>query len=296
MLKHLVVALALVTALSTDVSVTSDPPVMLMAQTLHAHDTPIEAPRAQHVDPRPGCDEVAVMTVCGLPYEAGPWCGQDGNRIQAIYLRHVSEPSSGYQAVVDDIERAVWTADETLNRSAQREGRTAHFRFLTNDPCELQIDHVTTRQAVSDGRSAIQAVRAAGYESRDDRTFMIFFGEAKGCGWATLYSDTQSDPARNLNNIRGHYVAISKQCVNHYVVAHELGHTMGAVLEGAPNRHDGTHCKDGRDVLCVSTPANSKCPELVFDCGRDDWFAFEPRSHYLRTHWNTRYSSWLLTS
>ncbi len=86
------------------------------------------------------------------------------------------------------------------------------------------------------------------------------------------------------------------------VEAHELMHSLGAVLPTAPNGTPAGHCDDDSDRMCYAdgTPLltlRSVCPtanEGLFDCGHDDYFHTAPRrGSYLATHWNAAASSFL---
>lgn len=223
-----------------------------------------------------------------------PSCGDSGRRIHAIYLRE-SHQADQFASFGSRIEQAMADADAILLQSAQREGRSAHFRFAANQECRPKIANVVTSRPQHSFHDAIDAVQDAGYRGRSDRTWLIFSDNTNGCGAATLSSDSQPDPSRNENNLTEHYVNVSRNCINGHVVAHELGHVLGAVQPGAPHASGGGHCSDGYDVLCDGSSGSSHACErpILFDCNRDDYFAFVPQSEYLRTHWNTVNSYWI---
>lgn len=221
-------------------------------------------------------------------------CGDSGRRIHAIYLRQSDQPDQ-YDALGPRIRQAMADADAILLQSARREGRSAAFRFATNQQCQPKIANVVTSRPQGSFDDAVHAVQDAGYRGRSDRTWLIFSDNTNGCGIATQAADSSPDPARNRNNLTEHYVNVSRSCLNGYVVAHELGHVLGAVQLDAPHSTGDGHCSDGYDVLCNGSSGSSQACErpALFDCNRDDYFAFVPQSEYLRTHWNTTRSYWI---
>ena len=78
--------------------------------------------------------------------------------------------------------------------------------------------------------------------------------------------------------------------------AHELTHTFGAVLSGAPHATRFGHCWDAYDVMCYEDGPGTHlqlnvCPvahQQLLDCGHDDYFNTNPGpGTFLKTHWNT---------
>jgi hypothetical protein len=87
------------------------------------------------------------------------------------------------------------------------------------------------------------------------------------------------------------------------MAAHELTHTLGAVLHGSPNASGAGGCLDDYDLLCGRTaPAAGAhvCPkkhENRLDCGHDDYFSTNPKpGSYLAENWNVAQSEFLLRS
>jgi hypothetical protein len=83
--------------------------------------------------------------------------------------------------------------------------------------------------------------------------------------------------------------------------AHELTHTLGAVLGGAPHATNYGHCWDTYDVMCYDdgpgTELKVVCPrahQQLLDCGHDDYFSTAPPAgSWLLTHWNVANSGFL---
>jgi hypothetical protein len=91
-----------------------------------------------------------------------------------------------------------------------------------------------------------------------------------------------------------------------YSVTHELGHTLGAVQDGAPHSTGYGHCTDGFAIMCyddggpnAAQYTTSACAAplgsyggsyagVTFDCGSNDYLsAAPPLGSWLATHWNT---------
>ena len=81
------------------------------------------------------------------------------------------------------------------------------------------------------------------------------------------------------------------------VVAHELGHTLGAVQNKAPGSNDHGHCVDEWDVMCRATGPRARSRRLrqlvagagqpvrpAPGCGSDSYFIPKPKQGgYLAT-------------
>src|SRR5262249_10572725 len=90
------------------------------------------------------------------------------------------------------------------------------------------------------------------------------------------------------------------------VMAHELGHTLGAVQLSAPHSNGAGHCTDEADRLCQNDdppalPTTSVCTgpndDDLLDCNNDDYFNAHPAAgSYLDTHWNLARSGFLASS
>jgi hypothetical protein len=88
------------------------------------------------------------------------------------------------------------------------------------------------------------------------------------------------------------------------MAAHELAHTLGAILTGSPNASGAGGCTDDYDLLCgpdrSGKPVRAACPrkhETRLDCGHDDYFSTSPRpGSYLARNWNVAQSEFLLRS
>ncbi|WP_241980065.1 Ig-like domain-containing protein [Cryobacterium glaciale] len=90
------------------------------------------------------------------------------------------------------------------------------------------------------------------------------------------------------------------------VIAHEVGHNIGAVQDSAPHSTRGGHCYDEADLMCYDDGGlyfaaggtlTFTCAGLdsAIDCHDEDYYypGTPPASNYLATHWNTSNSGFL---
>src|SRR3712207_2574130 len=86
------------------------------------------------------------------------------------------------------------------------------------------------------------------------------------------------------------------------VEAHELVHTLGAVMSTAPHGTSPGHCYDESDTMCYADGGGKAmqqvCPperEYLLDCNSDDYFSTDPTpGSWLDTHWNAADSRFLV--
>src|SRR3712207_6498118 len=86
------------------------------------------------------------------------------------------------------------------------------------------------------------------------------------------------------------------------VEAHELVHTLGAVMSTAPHGTSPGHCYDESDTMCYADGGGKAmqqvCPperEYLLDCNSDDYFStFPAPGSWLDTHWNAADSRFLI--
>jgi hypothetical protein len=152
--------------------------------------------------------------------------------------------------------------------------------------------------------SIVDGLRALGYEFNGDGTgqarYIVYYDSPSPTGAAgtghVFTSDSSAGP-RNQNNKGGLYAVEYRfdqgGGVPHWeVLVHEVLHTMGAVVQSAPNSTTGGHCTDGQDVMCYADSATARynanvCTTRVLDCNRNDYFnPAPPAGSYLAGNWN----------
>jgi chitodextrinase len=150
----------------------------------------------------------------------------------------------------------------------------------------------------------VDGLRALGYEFNGDGSgqarYIVYYDSPSPTGAAgtghVFTSDSSAGP-RNQNNKGGLYSVEYRfdqgGGVPHWeVLVHEVLHTMGAVVQSAPNSTTGGHCSDGQDVMCYADSSTSRydagiCTTRVLDCNRNDYFnPAPPAGSYLAGNWN----------
>jgi len=234
--------------------------------------------------------------------------GNDGPRVQAVYA-HPPGTTSRYGAVLSDIKTWAAEVDETYSRSAAETGGTRHVRFVTTPACELSVMDVVARADSFDHTVAdLEKLNLA----RNDRKYLVWMDANQICGIGENYNDAALGRANKNNGplgIPGMVARIDQGCWGEYTnlvrgstEAHELTHTLGAVLSNAPHATEFGHCWDGYDVMCYDDGPGTQlrediCPfteQRLLDCGDDDYFNTNPPpGSFLKTHWNTANNQFL---
>ena len=266
------------------------------AEGLIFHDPPGDAPSKAAATPGIGC--------------FGD--GRDGNRVQAMYAVPADRPDR-YAQVLPSIRQWAAEMDAVFQASAAQTGGTRRVRFVTDQNCDLVVTPVVLSPSGDDTlENTIAELQTQGF-SRSDRKYLVWMDSTVLCGIATYYADRRPT-VENFNNGRAGVPAsvsrIDSGCWGlgsrgQSVEAHELMHSLGAVLPTAPNSTVNGHCTDDNDRMCYAdgSPAlrlQSICGadhEALLDCRHDDYFstAAAPGS-FLANNWNGANSSFLSTS
>ena len=241
----------------------------------------------------------------GLATHVAPSCsgtGEDGNRVQVLYLRE-STTVSRYTDVLALLRNEVANVDDVFALSARQTGGERRVRWVNDANCTPVIPEVVVPPgSLGDFTATIKALQAAGL-TNPARKYLAFTEAARLCGVGTLYEDPST--SNNMNDGRAaSYARVDAPCWSssgHSVAAHELTHTLGSVLSGAPHATPASHCTDEADLMCYVDGAGvtmrSVCPsaqEQLLDCNHDDYFNTDPQpGNFLHDHWNTARSSFL---
>jgi hypothetical protein len=238
--------------------------------------------------------------------------GQDGNRVEALYALPAGRPDR-YNQVLPLIRQWAAETDAVFQNSAAQTGGTRRVRFVTDGNCDLVVTRVALSASSDDTfENTIAELAAQGY-SKSNRKYLVWMDSTVLCGIATYYADDRPT-ADNFNNGRagvpGSVARTDAGCWGlasrgGSVEAHELMHSLGAVLPSAPNSTVNGHCNDDDDRMCYSDGSpllvlRDICPsdqEALLDCRHDDYFNTAPApGSYLATHWNGANSSFLSTT
>ncbi len=219
--------------------------------------------------------------------------------IQVIYAR-ASDLPDRYSSSVAKIRDLVEEANFLVYDAARAAGDTADLQVqcVLGSSFTIDVDHAVlpTRNADASFATIAEDLKDQGYD--DPRIkYWVFYDDPGPCtcgGKGLLYLDDRPG-VENLNNGNGvPMFAVTFGHDSRRIMLHELGHTMGAVQDGAPFSTGATHCYDGKDIMCYDDGGpyghmyrSTYCSTEVFDCDRDTYFNTRPASgHWLSNHWN----------
>jgi hypothetical protein len=228
--------------------------------------------------------------------------GRTGKRVQLLYLHEGASPSR-YTKYLNSFRTWAAGVDAIFDASAGETGGSRHIRYVTTPECRADVAEVQLPGgSLRSFAATIDALRGLGY-NRTDRKYLIFADTNLYCGISTYVNDTR--PGRgNRNNGGPSYARVDSGCWSATMAAHQLTHSLGAVLTDSPNATGAGSCTDEYDLLCgedrTGKPVKNACPkknEIRLDCGHDDYFSTNPApKSYLDTHWNVALSEFLLRS
>jgi hypothetical protein len=220
--------------------------------------------------------------------------GQSGNRVQVLYV-HGAGNADRYGQFLASFRGWAGEVDTIYNTSAAQTGGVRHVRFVTDSGCNVAVDDVSIDNgALNDFGNSVTAVQARGY-NRTDRKYLMFVDANALCGIAYVLLDSSAGQS-NGNNSGPSYARVDSGCWAGPPAAHELTHTMGAVMNDSPNHTAYGHCTDDYDIMCyqdgpgtvVRIVCGNQAQDNLLDCNHDDYFNTNPPAgSYLATHWNT---------
>lgn len=235
----------------------------------------------------------------GLTASALPVCegdGVSGKRVEVLYIHGTT---SRYAQYLETFRTLAEGVDAIFNASAAETGGERHVRYVTetvNGQCRPVVRDVRISDAAlnaNDWAPLLNAVQAAGY-TRTDRKYLQFVDATVYCGIGGFAGDTTKSDS-NRSNTGPEYARADSGCWNAGVAAHELGHTLGAVNNNAPNASGHAHCVDEYDVMCYKDGddvtlvyrCTDRAHDQLLDCNHDDYYHTNPApGSYLATYYN----------
>src|SRR6185503_17564677 len=211
-----------------------------------------------------------------------PVCEGDGTSGKRVEVLYIHGSTSRYSQFLETFRTVAEGVDVIYNESARETGGERHVRFVTenvNGVCRPAVRDVQIADSAlnaNDWAPLLNAVKALGYTRKG---------------------------ANNRSNRGPEYARADNGCWVAGVAAHELGHTLGAVNNNAPNGSGFAHCVDEWDVMCykdnASTVIVTKCTDRAhdnrLDCNHDDYYNTNPSpGTYLATFWNVADSQFLI--
>lgn len=222
--------------------------------------------------------------------------GVSGRRVEVLYI-HGS--TNRYNEVVANLRSLAEQVDQIYLTSARETGGERRVRYVTetvNGQCRPVVRDVQIPDSAlnaNDWAPLLNAVRAAGY-TRTDRKYLQFTESNVYCGIGGFAGDTTKGDA-NRSNTGPEYARADRGCWTAGVAAHELGHTLGAVNNNAPNASGYAHCTDEWDVMCykdnastvIRTVCTDRAHDNLLDCNHDDYYHTDPPAgSYLSNYFN----------
>ncbi|GAB3682643.1 hypothetical protein [Angustibacter aerolatus] len=237
--------------------------------------------------------------------------GASGYRVQAMYVVEAGV-ANRYADLKPSLQRWAAGVDDVFNRSAALTGGVRHLRYVTEPSggtCVAKVLNVTVPAGSNvDFNHTIAAVQAQGYDD-PSRKYLMWTDANRLCGIGLVYlSDTKAQSNSN-NGAAPQWARIDNGCwgygnggTQHSVEAHELAHTLGSVMGGAPHATSAGHCYDESDTMCYADGGGKAMQqvcapnlEYLLDCDNDDYYSTYPDpGSWLDTHWNVASSRFLL--
>lgn len=222
--------------------------------------------------------------------------GVTGKRVEVLYIHGTTSRYSQYLETFRTIAEGV---DTIYSASAAETGGDRHIRYVTETvsgacrPVVRDVKIADSALNANDWAPLLNAVQAAGY-TRTDRKYLQFVDATVYCGIGGFAGDTTKSDA-NRSNVGPEYARVDSGCWNAGVASHEVGHTLGAVNNNAPNASGHAHCVDEWDVMCYKDASDTqlvyRCPDQAhdqrLDCNHDDYYSTAPApGSYLAAYFN----------
>lgn len=228
--------------------------------------------------------------------------GQNGRRLQALY---VTERSPSLTAGDRSVIEAGISSVESIYRASSQVVSDAEIvpRWVHDSECQPSVEVVRVPTGtLSDFATTVRVLHQMGY-SDSARKYIVWADTSVYCGIAAVNLD-ESKAANTNDGAEPGYARIDRPCWGYQgsVVAHEVTHTLGAVLPSAPHATRAGHCTDEYDLMCYSdgpgTAMQLVCPstgsDMLLDCNNDDYFHPDPGpGNWLASHWNVADSTFL---
>ena len=275
----------------------------LAAMVKHDKEQPAKTAESTDVAPETtivGASDVGSANSLGSVTPVNWPCigsGSDGARVQVLYLYAGGQPNR-ISTVRPDIESIAKRTNAVFHNSGSVTGGIRNVRFVTSSSCALSIIAVPITEDINNTSNIIRQLTGRGY-SRTDRKYLLEIDGGTSCGYGNFSTDSRPT-ADNPSNGGPNYAFVWHPCWN-YGEPHELMHTFGAVLAGAPYSTTRNHCTDQHDVMCYNDGSGQamiqRCTNSTqiwrFDCGADTYFKAAGAGGWLSTHWNTANSVFL---
>jgi hypothetical protein len=235
--------------------------------------------------------------------------GTSGKRVQILYVREAAQ-TDRLATLRATFQQWATQVDQAFIDSAAETGGYRRVRWVHDPACKPTVTGVVVANGtLANFGTTFTALKNAGY-NRTDRKYVAYAETTSWCGLGGGGPGAKDDRpgAENRYNSGPELATMGTGCWSWATTGHELLHTLGAVLPGAPNASAHGHCWDDEDIMCyddggipdppggiVKVCANA--PENLLDCNHDDYFSTRPvAGSWLANHWNVANSQYLITA
>ena len=243
--------------------------------------------------------------------------GVSGKRIEVIY-GVPQDRINRYAAMLAPLRDMMRQVNNNLE--AADAATSQNYRFLCTNGVDVTVRNVTLLPIGADATFdfndyvwSLQNQIARGLGPVDfianNRLYITYIDQIQDVypygGQGELSIDDQPNPALNANNDARPRYSMSAY-LDMPLIAHEIGHNIGAVQYSAPHSTRAGHCYDEADLMCYNDGGphfaaggtlTFTCPgvDWAIDCRDEDYYypGTPPASNYLATHWNTANSGFL---
>ena len=238
---------------------------------------------------------------------AAPACSDSHSRGYQLLYVYPSDVTSRLASLQDGfLADAAASQDRVAAESSPSPKRPRFFCGIAS----VQTGYPSAVYTLDPLPQIMDDLAVAGHD-RTDRKYVVWWdgpNHPNACGEGTFSDDDRFSSAQNWNNTGPDYAVVYKPpgggptFCGWSTVLHEIGHTLGSIMQSAPHSTPNWHCRDENDIMCyvdgpgVTMISPEPCPGTFvhFDCNGDDYFSAAPAAgSYLTTHWNTYNSSWL---
>ncbi len=235
----------------------------------------------------------SAVTAAATPYV----CATDARRVMAIYA-YPSDAPDRSSTYIPYIRQQFQQANDMMSNAAAAFGVSLSLKVACDPDGQVTVRVVRMGfpRSQTDVDPVFNDLIGKGYSVTGQKNWIWFDGDTCGGGVAYGLNDDRPGAENSANNAVG-YALSWGQCPYTYIL-HEGTHSMGGVVNTAPNSTGAGHCTDDSDVMCyndggprASLYRNNACPgtglDDFYDCHNDDYFhPSPPVGNFLATHWN----------
>jgi hypothetical protein len=219
-----------------------------------------------------------------------------GSAYHALILYiYPTDRASQYSSRLGTIRTYVQAMQDKLNSESQRFGVSSSLNVACDGDGQISVRQVglSISSAQHDLGAITNDLKAKGYNSTYEKYWMVY--EQPSCGGGVAWAEQDDRAIVDNGANRGPSYGVSWGFCGFDTLMHEAGHTLGAVMNSAPNTTGAGHCIDGNDIMCYNDGgprgalfSNNTCTDYQhWDCNFNDYYNPSPAAgSYLATHWN----------